>query len=532
MGKKNHRLFPAAVSGVMLFLFLLSVVNVAFGIQHVDTTRKLCDNPLEVLPTSSSVSNPMPFSSSTAPPINYDEQVAITLTQNFADLAYNVTAVAQNDTYGYGPSYLLNGLSNSGYWYQVGLSYDWPHQDGGYNPSFNMLFQVYSAEGSVFPIQGGSGSDSYSGPVNNGDTVLLHLYFSDSNVIMYSYDWNTGANASEKYTAGKATLFMGDKTARANEFGFFTGLMTEEYYTSPYYGNEQFVTYSNSNVSVSSAWMWIDEIASNKNLFYQCSSSPVVFDNSHQLHEFSTNGATEYADAYDFYTGENPLSININAQEIQGDAGVKTVAKFSVTPEGGTAPYTYNVFLDNNLIATLGSNSSNYNVSVNFGLQKIGSHFFYVDVADLNGYQMSSESVNFTINPNPEVTIFLSTNVTSNGIISSFANFFISNSAAQANASAFGGASPYTYVWYLNGVQVEQTRTSSYVYRFSAVGQNHLQVNVTDAAGFTAGSQIMTVQSSYILFHIVVVAIIVTAIIAVILSIFFLRAKAHPTGQI
>jgi hypothetical protein len=40
-----------------------------------------------------------------------------------------VTAVAQTDaSSGYGPAYLLNGLTDKGYWYQVGLAWNWGHQ--------------------------------------------------------------------------------------------------------------------------------------------------------------------------------------------------------------------------------------------------------------------------------------------------------------------------------------------------------------------------------------------------------------------
>ncbi|HVB12967.1 MAG TPA: hypothetical protein VNE86_07520, partial [Nitrososphaerales archaeon] len=63
--------------------------------------------------------------------VAYDEQLGITFTQSFASISYNVSAVAQQDVNGYGPAYLLNGLSNVGYWYQIGLSWDWPQLSGG-----------------------------------------------------------------------------------------------------------------------------------------------------------------------------------------------------------------------------------------------------------------------------------------------------------------------------------------------------------------------------------------------------------------
>ena len=66
----------------------------------------------------------------------YDVQIGETFGVNLTGLAVNVKAVAQADPSGYGPCYLLNGLTSSGWWYQVGLSYNWPDSSGhlqGYN---------------------------------------------------------------------------------------------------------------------------------------------------------------------------------------------------------------------------------------------------------------------------------------------------------------------------------------------------------------------------------------------------------------
>src|SRR5450759_3430187 len=48
----------------------------------------------------------------------YDEQLWLGFEQNFtSSISYNVTLRAQNDSYGYGPVYLLNGRTDAGYWY-------------------------------------------------------------------------------------------------------------------------------------------------------------------------------------------------------------------------------------------------------------------------------------------------------------------------------------------------------------------------------------------------------------------------------
>src|SRR5207247_2436595 len=112
--------------------------------------------------------------SSTILPANYDEQLGTTFTQSFTSIAYNLTAVEQSDSNGYGPAYLLNGLGSTGYWYQIGLSYDWPYVAGGYNPGFAMIYEVFSSTGgSVFPSSGGGGLATIT--VNPGDVILLIL---------------------------------------------------------------------------------------------------------------------------------------------------------------------------------------------------------------------------------------------------------------------------------------------------------------------------------------------------------------------
>jgi hypothetical protein len=513
---------PKIVSIIMLFLFVSGFLGVAFEIQHAKANLEVHSHSPNIQPNSSAGSRLAPASISSIPPANYDEQLGLTFTQNFLNIAYNVTAVAQNDTYGYGPAYLLNGLSNSDYWYQVGLSYNWPYEAGEYNKGFNFFYEVFGSNGtSIFPTGGGGGISSFSGPVNPGDSVLLNLYFSSGNVVMFSYDWNTHANASEIYSAEGGTFFTDQSLTTANEGTFFTGLMTEWYHPNPYFGTEQFVTYSNSLISLSSAWLWIDEYykTPNQTVFNSCSNSPIGFGNSYQLHEFSSNGTTEYADAYVFSTGTDPVSLNLSAPQAYVDVGLEAETKFSATSSGGTSPYTYFIFLDNTLIGTYSSNSSTYGTNVDFGLQETGPHVYYVNVVDSNGYEASSESGNFSVNPDPVVSasfVFLS-------------SLFVSNYAVQANASVWGGTSPYAYAWYLNGVQVGQTNVTNYKYRFAAMGTYQLQLNVTDAAGFTVESQKMTVRYSYNFANIelVIKIIVITAIIAVGLIVFLRSRSTH-----
>ena len=244
----------------------------------------------------------------------YDEQLGITFSQNFTSMDYNVTAVEQVDlTLDNGPAYLLSGLSNTGYWYQAGLSWNWsPGQIPGIG--FNMNYEVFAPSGSsIFPARGGAGLMSFSGPINQGDRVLVRLYFVNSNVTMAADDENTGSSASEVFSASGGTYFVGLTGATANQHGFFTGLMTEWYHGAPYYGQEQKVIYSNPQVGLSSALMWIDEydVQTDQSLFASASSL-ISYSGSSTLQSFVSHNATEYSNAHGFVTGSLNIALTLN----------------------------------------------------------------------------------------------------------------------------------------------------------------------------------------------------------------------------
>jgi len=276
-------------------------------------------------------------------------------------MAYNVTAVEQSDpSSNAGPAYLLNGISDTGYWYQVGLSWNW---NPGYYPGtgFDMVYDIFSPNGiSIFPISGGGGLLSFSGPVHSGDTVLLNLYFSNqSGVVLLARDYNTGASASETYSAEGATYFSGNPSSTTNSNGFFTGLMTEWYHSSAFYGNILPVTYSNPNYALSSAWMWMDEftcsdISCSKStiLFSDNTLEPVSYSNLTQLQGFSSHGATEFSDAYELVTGPAYLLLTISYAVEGGGTGYDApTLTYSINgmTESVTltqSPVTYNVDAD------------------------------------------------------------------------------------------------------------------------------------------------------------------------------------------
>jgi hypothetical protein len=288
------------------------------------------------------------------PPANYDEQLGLTFTQNFSSIAYNVTAVQQVDTYGYGPAYLLNGVTDEGYWYQVGLSFDWPYATGGYAAGFHFNYEVFNNTGkSIFPASGGGGLESFSGPVSNGDKVLLNLYFSGGNVTMYAYDWGTGASATITYTTMGASYFQGQTEAPSNANGFFTGLMTEWWHPNAYYGGEAQVVYSNTTFALSSGWLWADEwVPSNKTSLFSKDQYTSFF-NPTQLQYFSTNGTFEAANGYLFITGTPALpstTVFLTPYRINGTAGQTVTIYANITNVTGLLDYQIGLIWSNTTV--------------------------------------------------------------------------------------------------------------------------------------------------------------------------------------
>ncbi len=308
MKSKNTPLSRSVEALLLCCLFVI----VCFCAVHVQTVRASTDqwHAQNTLLPSSSVNSSLYNPLASLPSAPYDEQLWSTFDQGSASFSYNVTAIAQTDAYGYGPAYLLNGLSNGNYWYQVGLAYNWPYEGGGYNSGFYFIYEVWnSAEESVYPTDGGGGLQSFSGPVNSGDLVQLSLHINGGVVHMTAYDWNTTATCSVSYGSVHPTTFIAGTMG-----GFFTGLMTEWYHVNPYSGGESAVNYTDFSSGISSGWMGMDEWEPGQTWTGQwtyLTSLLTYSSNPNSLQDFSNNGATESSDAYQFTTGLAPEATSI-----------------------------------------------------------------------------------------------------------------------------------------------------------------------------------------------------------------------------
>jgi len=289
-----------------MIVALLVVVSL-FALIPV-ASRVVPGSPITGCPSGSG-----PYNTASAPYPDYDVQEVMAFTQSYSQLGFNVTAVAQCDANGYGPAYLLNGLSNTGYWYQVGMTWDWPLQSGGYVSGFGFVSEGWAPGG----VSRSPSTTPFSGAVNQNDTIELDLYFSGGNIVASARDLNTSASASITYSANRANTFVGLQEQQSHvrfsfaTRGYFTGLMTEWYHVSPNAtGPAQGVVYSETTNPVASATVGVGE-------WNFTASGPVpVFSNvanggnpvdlgtqPYLVQQFTLTGFVLSVNAYEFVTG-------------------------------------------------------------------------------------------------------------------------------------------------------------------------------------------------------------------------------------
>ena len=292
----------AALVVVALLVFIAMVPYIP------NTNRTLTQGPIANCPTYTGSQSPV-----SEPTPNYDVQELMIFTQSYSQLVFNVTAIAQCDANGYGPAYLVNGVTNTGYWYQVGLDWDWPLQSGGYVPGFGFVSEGWAPGG----LTRSPTSSTFSGTVNPNDTVQLSLTFSGGNVIASALDLNTSASASTSYPTHRADTFVGlQEQESGTRFsfatrGYFTGLMTEWYHLNPSgEGTGMGVTYSETLTPITSAtlgigeWNFTTPVQTSVFSGVANGGNPVDFTGApNQLQQFTYNGLVISADAFEFVTG-------------------------------------------------------------------------------------------------------------------------------------------------------------------------------------------------------------------------------------
>jgi Divergent InlB B-repeat domain len=477
--KRIARSQSALSIGLLSLLLLLPLmwVNLKPSAKYVDATGSQNTAAIDArLPASSRLGNKLVARRPSA--TAYDEQLGMTFTQDSASLAYTVTAVAQQGTDNYGPAYLLNGLGNTGYWYQVGLSYNW---DPAIAAGFQLAYSVFDPSGNlVLPTSNGAGLAAIS-PVNPGDSVLLSLSFAKGNVIMQGTDQNTGAQAQETFTAAGATAFSGSVSAPSNDQGFFSGLMTEWYHSSPYSGGEQGVTYTSQGASITSAWLWMDEFSVSSRgigstVFSNFTNTPVTFTNTSTMQTLSSNGATVAANATQFITGQLLSTVPLTfSYSVSGGMGNSTAPALTYTTGGAVKT----IVLTQTGQTFAADSGSSWSITGQLPLSTATERWI-TDQA-ITGTASSSQTTNFIYSHQYYVTVNL--DPVTGGSVTAVSGWFDAGTAFQSTASAKSG-------WQFEG----WSGSGSGAYSGSSAGmQTTVDEPLTETATFYPG---LTINAS------------------------------------
>jgi YVTN family beta-propeller protein len=187
-------------------------------------------------------------------------------------------------------------------------------------------------------------------------------------------------------------------------------------------------------------------------------------------------------------------TVSITPASSTMDVGQSHVFTSSVT--GGTSPYSYKWYL--NAVANGTSSSWTFTPS------SAGSYGVYVNVTDSGGVRSKSNVASVTVNAAPSVTVSPSSVNVNVGQSRTF------------NASVSGGASPYSYQWYLNGSLVSGATSSSWTFKPTSTGVYIIYVKTTDALNDVVQSsnvQVKVTAAGLGLLGIALVGVVVAAVV-------------------
>ncbi len=273
-----------------------------------------------------------------SPNPTYDEQMLEVFGQNYTSLSYNVNAIVQSDADNFGAYYLLNGYTDAGYWYQAGIEWNVTATSN----TFIFAYEVANPSGSyltpnvVVLIP-------FSKTVTPNDNILIAMKVHDGNVIMNATDENNGAFAAANLISldipSNAITFVGTNSL-TNQYGYFTGLMTEQPHSEAYTGTEQPVTYDMYMMSNALSTAILGSIE-----YWSIQANSISFaSNAITFQSFIYNGTYQKANAIEYITGNYPLSAN--TPTVIGSATGVYRGKFIGITEvnsivNGTSPYAY-----------------------------------------------------------------------------------------------------------------------------------------------------------------------------------------------
>jgi hypothetical protein len=212
----------------------------------------------------------------------------------------------------------------------------------------------------------------------------------------------------------------------------------------------------------------------------------------------------------------NQTEITVNpalAVSISGSASVTDVDRnvvFTASNTGGTGQISLQWYV--NGTAVTGATSAAFT----YVPTSSGTFNIYIAATDGVGFDVTSLSSEIRVNNSTLITNF--------SVLPLSSSMLYSNNEANASASISGGSGPFTYEWYLNGLNVGNTTSPTYTYDFSKMGQQQMQVKIADNSGYVVESSVLSTNYSYNYVLFVLLAVLIVTVIGAL--VFVLRRHA------
>ena len=168
-----------------------------------------------------------------------------------------------------------------------------------------------------------------------------------------------------------------------------------------------------------------------------------------------------------FQVGPLKVSISPSSSLILMGESVKFISNVS----GGEPPYSYQWYLNGNLVPNATAESWT------FYPQTVGNFTIYLIVKD-NTLQ-TAQSNQAWVNVAPKLSVSISP-MSASTLVGQPITF---------TSNVLGGYPPYTYQWLLNGNPVYGATSSAWTFTPTTSGIFYVQLKVTDAQGYTAQSE-------------------------------------------
>jgi hypothetical protein len=168
-----------------------------------------------------------------------------------------------------------------------------------------------------------------------------------------------------------------------------------------------------------------------------------------------------------------PLIVSVSPTPVIMDVGESQL--FTSTVSGGTSPYTYQWYV--NGTAVTGATLSSWTFTPSYS----GFYDVYANVTDNTGFVAESNVALVTVNPPPLVSVSPTPVVMDVGQSQLF------------TSAVTGGASPYSYQWYVNAAPVSGASSPTWTFKPASQGVYAVYVNITDLTGAVTASATVSV---------------------------------------